>query len=202
MDKTQVLGAIKALFGVETTPAEPMPSVMDRPEDFEVFVDVKTVDGLTLRVTEMALGAECYHIGEDGVETLCAEGSEYVLESGEKIEIGPEGRIASIEMPEEEIVDAEEDMGKKEEYSEEEAPAEEEAPVAEEAKETFASQSDIDTLRQANILLAEKLDELSARLETFAKAPSAEPVVTTTAFNKAKTVLETKEDRLKFFGSK
>lgn len=200
MEKQQIVGAIKALFGVETTPAEPMPSVMDRPEDFEVFVDVKTVDGLTLRVTEMAIGAECYHISEDGVETLCEEGSEYVLESGEKIEIGPEGRIAAIEAPEEEIVDVEEDMGKKKEmYSEEETPAEE---VAEETKEQFAAQSEVEVLRQANILLAEKLDELTARVEAFAKAPTAEPVVTTTAFNKAKTVLETKEDRLKFFGSK
>ena len=199
MEKQQIVGAIKALFGVETE-VTPMPSVLDRPEDFEVFVDVVTVDGLTLRVAEMAEGVECYHIGEDGTETLCEEGAEYVLTSGEKITIGAEGRIASIEAAEAEVeVEIEDEMGKKKEmYSEEETPA----TVVEPVTETFAAQSEVEVLRQANILLAEKLDELTARVEAFAKAPTAEPIVTTTAFNKSKTVLTTAQERLAFFGSK
>ena len=83
-------------------------------------------------------------------------------------------------------------------YSEEETPA----TVVEPVTETFAAQSEVEVLRQANILLAEKLDELTARVEAFAKAPTAEPVVTTTAFNKSKTVLTTAQERLAFFGSK
>lgn len=198
-EKSTILGALKVLFGVETE-VTPIPSILDKdPAELDTFLDVVTVDGITLRVAEMAEGVECYHVNEEGVETLCEEGAEYVLESGEKITIGAEGRIAMIEAAEVEV-EIEEDMAKKKEmYSEEETSAEVVEAVTEEA---FAKVSEIETLRQANIMLAEQLDALTARVEAFAKAPSAEPVVTTTAFNKSKQVLTTAQERLAFFGSK
>jgi hypothetical protein len=205
MEKKNILESIKQLFSVETSEFETVPSIMDNAEAIDMaYVDVKTVDGMTLRVADLAVGVACYHIAEDGTETLCEAGAEYELEDGTKIVIGEEGLIAEIMQPEEAEVEVEVDMkdkDKKEMYSEETEETVEEA-VEEVTEEAFAKVSEIETLRQANIMLAEKLDELTARVEAFAKAPSAEAVVTTTAFNKSKQVLETREERLKFFGSK
>ncbi len=203
-----ILGALKLLFGVEEEKAfEALPSVLDDPNTMdhldnpidEKFLDVMTQDGMTLRISDMAVGATCMHVAEDGTETPCEAGAEYVLEDGTKIVIGEEGIIGEIVAAEEEddSIEVEVEMGdkdKKMKYEEEETPAEE--------TQTFAAQSEVETLRQANLMLAEKLDALTAQVEAFAKAPSAEPLSTSTAAVTAKSKIETREERLKFFGSK
>jgi hypothetical protein len=201
-----ILGALKLLFGVEEEKEfEALPSIMDRdPAELDEldqkFLDVMTLDGMTLRISDMAVGATCMHVAEDGTETPCEAGAEYVLEDGTKIVIGEEGIIGEIVAAEEEedsSVEVEVEMGdkdKKMKYEEEETPAEE--------TQTFAAQSEVETLRQANLMLAEKLDALTAQVEAFAKAPSAEPLSTSTAAVTAKSKIETREERLKFFGSK
>jgi len=202
MDQNKtILGALKVLFGVEEEKAfEALPSIMDRdPAELdamdEKYLDVMTQDGMTLRVAEMAVGVPCYHVDAEGVETLCEAGAEYVLEDGTKISIGEEGLIAEIEAVEEaEEIEVEmKDKDKEEKY--------EETPAVEETQ-SFASVSEVETLRAANLMLAEKLDALTAQVEAFAKAPSAEPLSTSTARVEAKTKMETREERLKFFGSK
>jgi hypothetical protein len=202
-----ILGALKLLFGVEEEKEfEALPSIMDRdPAELdtldEKYLDVMTQDGMTLRVSDMAVGATCMHVAEDGTETPCEAGAEYVLEDGTKIVIGEEGVIGEIVAAEAEdsSVEVEVEMGDK---KDKEMYAEETAEEVVESTQTFAAQSEVETLRQANLMLAEKLDALTAQVEAFAKAPSAEPLSTSTAAVTAKSKIETREERLKFFGSK
>ena len=116
-----ILGALKLLFGVEEEKEfEALPSIMDRdPAELDEldqkFLDVMTQDGMTLRISDMAVGATCMHVAEDGTETPCEAGAEYVLEDGTKIVIGEEGIIGEIVAAEEEdsSVEVEVEMGDK-----------------------------------------------------------------------------------------
>jgi hypothetical protein len=203
-EKSTVLNAIRLLFSAAETTAEVAPaSIMETTDEtVEKFIDVVTQDGITLRVAEMAVGVPCYHVDSEGVETLCEDGAEYVLEDGTKISIGAEGLIAEIEAPEAEEAEVEVEMGDKKDkqmYAEE---TETEAP-AEVTEQAFASVSEIETLRQANVLLAEELDALRAEFQAFAKAPSAEALSTSTKNNVGVVAYPTtREERLAFFGKK
>jgi hypothetical protein len=202
-EKSTVLSAIRLLFSAAEAP-ENVSITETTEETIQKFIDVVTQDGITLRVADMAVGTPCYHVDSEGVETLCEAGSEYVLEDGTKIMIGEEGVISEIVPAEAESdsVEVEVEMGDKKDkqmYAEE---TETEAE-AEGTEQAFASVSEIETLRQANVLLAEELDALRAEFMAFAKAPSADALSTSTKNNvSAVAYPTTRDERLAFFGKR
>jgi hypothetical protein len=209
IDKSTVLSAIKMLFSAAEAPESILESTDTEPQ---TFVDVMTVDGITLRVTDMVVGASCMHVDAEGVETACEEGTTYELEDGTKIVIGADSTIAEIMPVEAEPVEVEVEMGDKDKqmYSEEtEETVEAEAVVetveepAELTEQEFANVTEIETLRKANVLLAEEIDALRAEFMAFAKAPSADALSTSTTNNVA-TVANptTRDERLAFFGKR
>ena len=95
MNNKEVIKQVKELiFGAETVEA--------------AFLDVKTSDGMVLRVAEVKEGEVVTIISEDG-EAVSGE-AEYVLEDGNTIAVDAEGMIVTITEPseEEEVVEEEE----------------------------------------------------------------------------------------------
>lgn len=200
-ERSTVLSAIRLLFSAAEAPG----SIMETTDEtIETFLDVVTQDGITLRVADMAVGIPCYHVSEDGTETLCEAGVEYVLEDGTMIRIGEEGVISEIVPAEAEdsSVEVEVDMADKKDKQMYAEKTETEAP-AEVTEQSFASVSEIETLREANVLLAGELDALRAEFMAFAKAPSAEALSTSTKNNVGVVANPTtRDERLAFFGKR
>lgn len=67
----------------------------------DAFVDVKTSDGLVLRVDEVAVGSTVMIISEDG-ENVVSEATDFVLEDGVTISVDAEGVITEVKPVEEE----------------------------------------------------------------------------------------------------
>ena len=67
----------------------------------ETFLDVKTSDGVVLRVSELAEGATVTIISEDGENVSGA--AEYVLEDGATVVVDENGVITSVMESEEEV---------------------------------------------------------------------------------------------------
>lgn len=120
----------------------------------EEFLDVKTSEGVVLRVSELKEGETVTIVSEDGI--IPADNLEYVLEDGSKLVLDESGVIVSIEVATEE--DAVED-----------APAEEE--MSENDKAVANRLSEI-TEALAGVL--EKFAEQDLAIEKFAGLPADE----------------------------
>ena len=128
------------------------------------FLDVKTSDGVILRVQELAEGQTVTIVSEDG-ENVSGAG-EYTLEDGQVITVDESGVITGIS--EEEVEEVEEEM-------------------SEEVDSLAPLNEKIDNLTNALAGVLEKFNEVDGqlkdandRIEKFAAAPaSAEPVIET-----------------------
>lgn len=144
MDKKSIIDKVKELLFSEE-------------EVVAAFEDVKTSDGLVLRVTEVAEGASVSIISEDGENVSGA--AEYTLENGTIIVVDENGVITSItEAAVEEEVVEEEEM--QEEVVEEVNPLEERIGKLEKGIEDILS----------------KFSEMNTKVEEFASAPADEEV--------------------------
>ena len=155
MNNKEVIKQVKELiFGAETVEA--------------VFLDVKTTEGVVLRVSEVKEGEVVNIISEDG-EALSGA-AEYVLEDGNTIAVDEQGVIISVmETP------AEEEEVVEEEMSEEVNPLEERISNLEQGIEKLlAGFSAIDESIIEKDALIKKLTE---KVEVFSKAPAEEEIV-------------------------
>ena len=153
MNNKEVIKQVKELiFGAETVEA--------------AFLDVKTTEGVVLRVSEVKEGEVVNIISEDGEAVSGA--AEYILEDGNTISVDAEGMIVSIiETPAEEEVE--------EEMSEEVNPLESRIENLEQGIEKLlAGFSAIDESITAK---DELIDELTKKVEAFGKAPAEEEIV-------------------------
>jgi hypothetical protein len=155
MNNKEVIKQVKELiFGAETVEA--------------AFLDVKTSDGIVLRVAEVKEGEVVTIISEDGEAVSGA--AEYVLEDGNTIAVDAEGLIVTITEPSEE-----EEVVEEEEMSEEVNPLESRIENLEQGIEKLlAGFSAIDDSFPANAFL---ITELSDKVEAFSKAPADEEIV-------------------------
>ena len=155
MNNKEVIKQVKELiFGAETVEA--------------AFLDVKTSDGMVLRVAEVKEGEVVTIISEDG-EAVSGE-AEYVLEDGNTIAVDAEGMIVTITEPSEE-----EEVVEEEEMSEEVNPLESRIENLEQGIEKLlAGFSAIDESFTAKDVL---IDELTKKVEAFSKAPADEEIV-------------------------
>lgn len=130
------------------------------------FLDVKTSDGVILRVQELAEGQTVTIVSEDG-ENVSGAG-EYTLEDGQVITVDESGVITGISEDKEEVEEVEEEM-------------------SEEVDSLAPLNEKIDNLTNALAGVLEKFNEVDGqlkdandRIEKFAAAPaSAEPVIET-----------------------
>ena len=155
MNNKEVIKQVKELiFGAETVEA--------------AFLDVKTTEGVVLRVAEVKEGEVVNIISEDGEAVSGA--AEYVLEDGQTISVDAEGVIVSImETP------AEEEEAVEEEMSEEVNPLEARIENLEQGIEKLlAGFSAIDESITAK---DELIEELNKKVEAFGKAPAEEEIV-------------------------
>ena len=144
MDKKSIIDKVKELLFSEE-------------EVVAAFEDVKTSDGLVLRVTEVAEGASVSIISEDGENVSGA--ADYTLEDGTIIVVDENGVITSItEAAVEEEVVEEEEM--QEEVVEEVNPLEERIGKLEKGIEDILA----------------KFSEMNTKVEEFASAPASEEV--------------------------
>ena len=153
MNNKEVIKQVKELiFGAETVEA--------------AFLDVKTTEGVVLRVSEVKEGEVVNIISEDG-EALSGA-AEYVLEDGNTIAVDEQGVIVSVmETPKEEEV--------AEEMSEEVNPLEERISNLEQGIEKLlAGFSAID---ESIIEKDALIKELTEKVEVFSKAPAEEEIV-------------------------
>jgi len=154
MNNKEVIKQVKELiFGAETVEA--------------AFLDVKTTEGVVLRVSEVKEGEVVTIISEDGEAVSGA--AEYVLEDGNTISVDAEGVIVSVmETPTEEEEVAEE-------MSEEVNPLEERISNLEQGIEKLlAGFSAIDdSITEKDALIS----ELTQKVEAFGKAPAEEEIV-------------------------
>ena len=155
MNNKEVIKQVKELiFGAETVEA--------------AFLDVKTSDGIVLRVAEVKEDEVVTIISEDGEAVSGA--AEYVLEDGNTIAVDAEGMIVTITEPSEE-----EEVVEEEEMSEEVNPLESRIENLEQGIEKLlAGFSAIDESFTAKDVL---IKELSDKLEAFSKAPADEEIV-------------------------
>ena len=137
-----ILNKIKALFEAET-PA--------------IFADVKTKDGVILRVEgDIKEGAKVSVIAEDGSISPAPEG-EHILDNETKITTDKEGVIIALEAPAE--VEGEEKVEIEVEAAEE--------VVGEEKIEVVAEE--IPVVEDKTILLEQKISELEAAIQMIAE---------------------------------
>ncbi len=155
MNNKEVIKQVKELiFGAETVEA--------------AFLDVKTTEGVVLRVSEVKEGEVVNIISEDG-EALSGA-AEYVLEDGNTIAVDEQGVIISVmETPKEEEEEVAEEM------SEEVNPLEERISNLEQGIEKLlAGFSAID---ESIIEKDALIKELTEKVEVFSKAPAEEEIV-------------------------
>ena len=155
MNNKEVIKQVKELiFGAETVEA--------------AFLDVKTSDGIVLRVAEVKEGEVVTIISEDGEAVSGA--AEYVLEDGNTIAVDAEGLIVTITEPSEE-----EEVVEEEEMSEEVNPLESRIENLEQGIEKLlAGFSTIDDSFTAKDVLIKKLSD---KVEAFSKAPADKEIV-------------------------
>jgi hypothetical protein len=142
------------------------------------FVDVKTSDGLVLRVDAIEEGATVTVISEDGENVSGA--SDYVLEDGVTISVNEEGVITSVNPVEEEEV-VEEDM------------SEEPEAVVEPTERELAVDAKLAEITEALEGIVSKFEAQDKVIEGFAKAPAEEEK----EIGKTVIVKHSKEDALK-----
>ena len=122
-------------------------------EEIEVaFLDVKTSEGIVLRVSEIKEGETVVIISEDG--EIPTDALEYILEDGTKITVDEAGVITTIEAVE----------------SDEETPTD--TPVDEEMSENDkAVAKQLGDIKEALSAVLDKFAEVDGRIEGFAALP-------------------------------
>tara|TARA_R110000850_G_scaffold64493_2_gene144755 strand:+ start:422 stop:946 length:525 start_codon:yes stop_codon:yes gene_type:complete len=123
------------------------------------FVDVKTSEGLVLRVDSIEEGAVVTVISEDGENVSGA--SDYVLEDGVTISVNEEGVIISV-TPAEEAEVVEEDM------------SEEPEVVTELTEREIAVDAKLAEITEALEGIVSKFESVDKEVNKFAKAPADE----------------------------
>ena len=153
MNNKEVIKQVKELiFGAETVEA--------------AFLDVKTTEGVVLRVSEVKEGEVVNIISEDGEAVSGA--AEYILEDGNTISVDAEGMIVSImETPVEEEVE--------EEMSEEVNPLESRIENLEQGIEKLLS--GFSAIDESITAKDELIEDLTKKVEAFGKAPAEEEIV-------------------------
>jgi len=126
------------------------------------FLEVKTADGVSLKVAKLEEGEVVTVItgeGEEATEEVSVA-ADYILEDGTVISVNEEGLISKVEIKEEE--------------------ATEEAPVEEKLEMSAILTAVKEELKGENDILMKAIDKLSlvildqeARIEKFAKSPAA-----------------------------
>tara|TARA_R110002167_G_scaffold54889_2_gene156368 strand:- start:901 stop:1431 length:531 start_codon:yes stop_codon:yes gene_type:complete len=125
------------------------------------FVDVKTSEGLVLRVDSIEEGAVVTVISEDGENVSGA--SDYVLEDGVTISVNEEGVITSVTPAEEEEAEVvEEDM------------SEESEVVTELTERELAVDAKLAEITEALEGIVSKFESVDKEVNKFAKAPADE----------------------------
>lgn len=128
----------------------------------ETFLDVKTSDGVVLRVSEVKEGETVTIISEDGENVSGA--AEYILEDGSTVVVDESGVITSVEEAAEEV----------EEVVEEEEMAEEE--VVEEVVEANPLEDKVAKLEESIEKILAQFEKVNEQVEKFAALPADEEV--------------------------
>lgn len=167
MNNKEIIKEVKKLFNFN--------------EEELAFLDVKTSDGLVLRVAKLEEGEVVTLISEDG-ENVSGE-AEYTLEDGTMLVVDAEGTITSITVAEVEEDEVEEEMS---EVEDEVNPLEGRVANLEEGIEKVLSMfsAQIEELEAKDVIVK----ELTEKVEAFSKAPADEEIVV-----KKKTPLEEKK---------
>ena len=166
MNNKEIIKEVKKLFNFN--------------EEELAFLDVKTSDGLVLRVAKMEEGEVVTLISEDG-ENVSGE-ADYTLEDGTMLVVDAEGTITAITVAEEEDEEVEEEMS---EVEDEVNPLEGRIANLEEGIEKVLSMfsTQIEELEAKDLVVK----ELTEKVEAFSKAPAEDEIVV-----KKKTPLEEK----------
>ena len=156
MNNKEIIKEVKKLFNFN--------------EEELAFLDVKTSDGLVLRVAKMEEGEVVTLISEDG-ENVSGE-AEYTLEDGTMLVVDAEGTISSITAVEVEEEEVEEEMS---EVEDEVNPLEGRIANLEEGIEKVLSMfsAQIEELEAKDSIVK----ELTEKVEAFSKAPADEEIV-------------------------
>ena len=170
MDKKNFVKKLVELFSTEQV------------EETMEFMDIKTIDGRILRVSEMAVDKSITEITEEG--EIALEDGEYTMEDGLVVSV-MDGMIKEISTPEEEIVEdeviVEEEMT--EEVIEEEVDMDFENLMSE-IKSMIDEVKSLSSLKEEFNSLKEENETLKTKVEEFSKAPSAEPTKIKVDFKK------------------
>lgn len=207
MNKKNIITAVKEMFT----------SVNDTVT--ETFVDVKTADGLILRMDDLAPEMKIQEVTEDGLAEL--ENGEYVLEDGITLVV-EDGLIKEIlEATQEDMEETVEDIVTEEmseevieetefaEVTDEEVPTESVTPETEEegeyvSVEVFAAhmnevksmfdelKAEIETLKSDKAVAMSELEGVKEAFSAFKGEPSAKPLNKTYDFSTL-----SKDDKLK-----
>ena len=203
MDKKTFIDKLKTMFSdVESEVKE------------DTFIDVKTVDGVSLRVKEEEIteGVQIYVVDEEGIETPAPEG-EHVIE-GKTITTDAEGKVVSVVETEveEEVEEVEEVEAKEcdcvgEEGCECDKKGEYEAEMSEEvAEEVNPMEARIEALEKSLSNIAESMsaiDGLSKAVADLANSPADKEVkLSKSSDAPIKKELTSREAKLKAFSKR
>ena len=203
MDKKTFIDKLKTMFSdVESEVKE------------DTFLDVKTVDGVSLRVKEeeIAEGVQVYVVDEEGIETPAPEG-EHVIE-GKTITTDAEGKVVSVVETEveEEVEEVEEVEAKEcdcvgEEGCECDKKGEYEAEMSEEViEEVNPMEARIEALEKSLSNIAESMsaiDGLSKAVADLANSPADKEVkLSKSSDAPIKKELTSREAKLKAFSKR
>ena len=128
----------------------------------QAFLDVKTSEGVVLRVDEVAEGATVTIISEDGENVSGA--ADYTLEDGTTITVSEEGVITSVMEAE-----GEDEVGNEE-------VAEEEMQEEEVVAEVNPNDERIAKLEESIEKILSQFEAMNEQVEKFASAPADEEV--------------------------
>ena len=203
MDKKTFIDKLKTMFSdVESEVKE------------DTFIDVKTVDGVSLRVKEEEIteGVQIYVVDEEGIETPAPEG-EHVIE-GKTITTDAEGKVVSVVETEveEEVEEVEEVEAKEcdcvgEEGCECDKKGEYEAEMSEEViEEVNPMEARIEALEKSLSNIAESMsaiDGLSKAVADLANSPADKEVkLSKSSDAPIKKELTSREAKLKAFSKR
>ena len=203
MDKKNFIDRLKTMF-----------SEVENEVKEDTFVDVKTVDGVSLRVKEEEIteGVQVYVVDEEGIETPAPEG-EHVIE-GKTITTDAEGKVVSVVETEveEEVEEVEEVEAKEcdcvgEEGCECDKKGEYEAEMSEEViEEVNPMEARIEALEKSLSNIAESMsaiDGLSKAVADLANSPADKEVkLSKSSDAPIKKELTSREAKLKAFSKR
>jgi hypothetical protein len=202
MNKMEILNKIKDLFSSVEFDEHEEKNEKNPDDETKMFVDVKTVDGAIMRVSEMAEGATVVEITEEG--EMEVDNGTYTLENGIDIMV-ENGLISSISVPEE----AEEEQSDEPDMLEPElnaveTPGDKPKKIVETHTTSMEFEKIEELIKNSFNEIKNELNELKKengllkeRVNKFAAEPSVEPTLT-----KMKLTGVEKQDKLKFFAKR